>query len=222
MLGSILCLDRIVIQAMVSRPIVLAPLLGYMTGIPLAGLMIGAMLELFWIDRIPVGIYLPPNDSISAVLAVSIVALAGPKTGAAAPDLIAMAILIAIPCGLIVRIFDVKIMQSNDRLSDAALEDAKQGNLRGIEKKTWLALFKVFATYLVSLVLFQTVFVFAVSWGYPKLPAALSQTLALTYYFLPLLGIAAAISTIKMRGAIPVFCAIFLILALAWELLHVL
>jgi len=42
------------------------------------------------------------------------------------------------------------------------------------------------------------------------------------YYFLPLLGIAVAMNTIKLRGAIPVFCAMFLIVAAFLELFHVL
>jgi PTS system mannose-specific IIC component len=42
------------------------------------------------------------------------------------------------------------------------------------------------------------------------------------YSFLPLLGIAVAMNTIKLRGAIPVFCAIFLIVAVFLELFHVL
>jgi PTS system mannose-specific IIC component len=45
--------------------------------------------------------------------------------------------------------------------------------------------------------------------------------LSLTYYFLPLLGIAVALNTIKLRGAVPVFCVVFLIAAVARELFHV-
>ncbi|HQL01497.1 MAG TPA: PTS sugar transporter subunit IIC [Smithellaceae bacterium] len=221
-LGGVLCLDRIVIQAMVSRPIVLAPLMGWLIGIPLAGLIIGAMLELFWIDRIPIGIYIPPNDSASAVLAVSIAGLAGPKTGAIVPEIIALALLLAIPCGLLIRLFDVKIIESNNRLSDEALEDAKLGHLRAIEKKTYLALGKAAIVYVGALFLFQVLIVYPVAALYPGLPDALIQTLKLTYYFMPLLGIATAIAAIKMRGAIPLFCAVFLILAIAWELFHVL
>lgn len=221
-LGGVLCLDRIVIQAMVSRPIILAPLLGWLIGIPLAGLIIGAMLELFWIDRIPIGIYIPPNDSASAVLAVSIAGLAGPKTGGIVPEMIALGLLLAIPCGLLIRLVDVRIIQSNNRLSDEALEDAKLGNLRAIEKKTYLALGKVALVYIGALFLFQILLVYSVAVITPELPNVLIRTLTLTYYFMPLLGIATAIATIKMRGAIPVFCAVFLILAIAWELFHVL
>ena len=73
--GSLLCLDRIFIQAMISRPIIIAPVVGILLGNPYAGLIIGAILELFWIDRIPIGIYIPPNDSVVAAFAASLAIL---------------------------------------------------------------------------------------------------------------------------------------------------
>jgi len=64
-----MCLDRIFIQAMISRPIVIAPVAGIILGQPYTGLMTGAILELFWMDRAPIGIYIPPNDSVTAAFA---------------------------------------------------------------------------------------------------------------------------------------------------------
>ena len=72
-----MCLDRIFIQAMISRPIVIAPVTGLILGEPRTGLMIGALLELFWMDRVPIGIYIPPNDSIAAAFATSLAILVG-------------------------------------------------------------------------------------------------------------------------------------------------
>ena len=57
--GSFMCLDRIFIQAMISRPIVIAPVTGLILGEPRTGLMIGALLVLFWMDRVPIGIHSP-------------------------------------------------------------------------------------------------------------------------------------------------------------------
>jgi PTS system mannose-specific IIC component len=56
---------------------------------------------------------------------------------------------------------------------------------------------------------------------YPGLPSEIKAMLSMIYYFLPLLGIAVAINTIKLRGAIPVFCGIFLVVAVALEFFHV-
>jgi mannose PTS system EIIC component len=219
--GGLLCLDRVWIQAMISRPIIVAPVVGLILGNPYAGLIIGAMIELFWIDRIPIGIYIPPNDSIAAAFAASLAILSGSSLGKVTGELIALSILIAVPFGIIAKKVDVKIMESNNLLSDQALVDAKELNIRAIERKMYLGLSKVFVFYALLLFVLQMVFIPALIWIYPKLPAPVHTMLSLTYYFLPLLGIAVAINTIKLRGTIPVFCAIFLVVAAAMEFFHV-
>ncbi len=219
--GGLLCLDRIFIQAMISRPIIIAPIIGLILNNPYAGLIIGAMIEMFWIDRIPIGIYIPPNDSLVAVLATSVAILAGQKLGSVSPELIAFSILLFIPFGILAKQIDIMIIKSNDILSDQALEDAKKSNIRGIEQKTYLGLIKVLSFYIIYLLVLQAIFIPAVIWIYPKLASTIIKMLTMIYYFLPLLGIAVALNTIKLRGAIPVFCAIFLIIAVSLEFFHV-
>lgn len=219
--GGLLCLDRIFIQAMISRPIIIAPIIGLILNNPYAGLIIGAMIEMFWIDRIPIGIYIPPNDSLVAVLATSVAILAGQKLGSVSPELIAFSILLFIPFGILAKQIDIMIIKSNDILSDQALEDAKKSNIRGIEQKTYLGLIKVLSFYIIYLLVLQVIFIPAVIWIYPKLASTIIKMLTMIYYFLPLLGIAVAINTIKLRGAIPVFCAIFLIIAVSLEFFYV-
>ena len=219
--GGLLCLDRVFIQAMISRPIIIAPVIGSILGNPYAGLIIGAILELFWIDRIPIGIYIPPNDSIAAAMAASTAILTSQALGIVTKELMALSILLAIPFGILAKKMDVKIIESNNVLSDQALDDAKALNIRAIERKTYLGLAKVFIFYIVLLFILQLIFIPVMIWIYPKLPVQVNAMLSLTYYFLPLLGIAVAINTIKLRRAIPVFCAIFLVVAMAMEFFHV-
>ena len=219
--GGLLSLDRIFIQAMISRPIVIAPVIGLILNNPYAGLIIGAMIEMFWIDRVPIGIYIPPNDSLVAVLATSLAILAGAKLGSVSPELIAFSILLFIPFGILAKQIDILIIKSNDHLSDQALEDAKNSDIRAIEQKTYLGLLKTLLFYIVYLLVLQAICIPAVIWVYPKLAPAIIKMLTMIYYFLPILGIAVALNTIKLRGAIPVFCAIFLIIAVALEFFHV-
>jgi Phosphotransferase system, mannose/fructose/N-acetylgalactosamine-specific component IIC len=219
--GGLFCLDRIFIQAMISRPVVIAPFVGLLLNNPYAGLVIGALVELFWIDRIPVGTYIPPNDSIVAVLATSIAILGGQRLGGTTPELIALAIMLTVPFGIIAQKIDIIIVKSNDVLSDRALEDAKTANVGAIERKNYYGLIKVFLFVVFYLLTVQAILVPAVIWVYPRFNASIVNMLSLTYYFLPLLGIAVALNTIKLRGAVPVFCAVFLIAAVARELFHV-
>jgi mannose PTS system EIIC component len=219
--GSLFCLDRVFIQAMISRPVVIAPLVGLLLHHLYAGMIIGAMIELIWIDRLPIGTYIPPNDSIAAVSAISIAAIAGPKLGGVTPQIIALSVLIGIPCGLIAKQIDVKIIESNNALSDQALIDAQENNIRAVEQKTYLGLAKVFLSYFLLLLAAQSVFIPLVSWLYPKLNPAAIKALSFMYYFLPLVGIAVAINMLKLQRAIPVFCAIFLAAAVILEFFHV-
>jgi PTS system mannose-specific IIC component len=222
--GGLLCLDRVFIQAMISRPVIIAPIIGLLLHNPYAGLVIGAFVELIWLDRIPIGTYIPPNDSITAVVATSTAVIAGQKLGgiSTTPELIALSILIAIPCGILAKQIDILIIKSNDTLSDRALVDAKKNNIRGIEQKNYLGLIKVFLFDVVYVLAMLVIFIPSVIWLYPKFNASVISTLSFTYYFLPLLGIAVAINMLKLQRAIPVFCAIFLVVAVLLELFHVL
>ena len=220
-LGSLLCLDRVFIQTMISRPVIIAPLMGLFLNNPYAGLIIGAIIELIWIDRLPIGTYIPPNDSMAAVIATSTAIITGSRLGATSPELIALCVLLAIPCGLLAKQMDIMIIKSNDTLSDGALENAKDNNINDIEQKIYLGLIKVFLFYALFLFAAQTIFIPSLIWAYPQFNATIIKTLSFTYYFLPLLGIAVAINMLKLQKAIPVFCAVFLVLAVLLELLKI-
>jgi mannose/fructose/N-acetylgalactosamine-specific phosphotransferase system component IIC len=219
--GSLLCLDRVFVQAMISRPVVIAPIIGLLLHNLYAGMIIGAFIELIWIDHLPIGTYIPPNDSLTAVVATSTAIIAGSKSGGASPELIALSVLIAIPCGILAKQMDVFIIKSNDVLSDRALVDAKENDIRAIEQKNYSGLIKVFLFYIFFLFAVQVIFIPSVIWAYHKFNTTILTALSFTYYFMPLLGIAVAINMLKLRRAIPVFCAIFLAVAVFLEIFHV-
>lgn len=218
--GSLLCLDRVFIQAMISRPVVIAPIVGLLLNNLYAGLIVGALIELIWIDRLPIGTYIPPNDSVAAVVATAVAAIAGSRLGSVSPELIALSVLLAIPCGMLAKQIDVMIVQSNNILSDKALADAQKGDVRAIERKNYLGLIRVFLFYAVFLLAVQAVLVPSVMWVFPRLNDILLRALSFTYYFLPLLGIAVAINMLKLRNTIPIVCAVFLVVAVLLEIFH--
>jgi mannose/fructose/N-acetylgalactosamine-specific phosphotransferase system component IIC len=206
---------------MLSRPVIIAPVMGLLLGDLYTGLIIGAIFELFWMDRAPIGIYIPPNDSIASAFAAALAILAGQSLGAVTKELTALSVLLAVPFGILAKKMDVRMMTSNNLLSDRALEAARSLNLRAIESLIWRALARTFVFYAALLLILQVIFIPAVISLYPKIPAQIGDALSLTYYFLPVLGTAVALSTIKLRGAVPVFCAIFLATALAMDYFHV-
>ncbi|MEZ4485509.1 MAG: PTS sugar transporter subunit IIC [Syntrophotaleaceae bacterium] len=80
---AIICgLDRTAAgQFMLCRPIVAAPLTGWLLGEASIGLQVGAMLELLWLGRLPVGAAIPPDDSQVAVGCTFLAVISHAQTG---------------------------------------------------------------------------------------------------------------------------------------------
>jgi PTS system mannose-specific IIC component len=217
--GGLICLDRIFIQAMISRPIVAGPLTGLILNDPYTGLVAGAFIELFWIDRFPIGVYVPPNDTIVSILATAGAVLAGGAFGQVSRELLALAILLFLPCGVVGQKIDMLVFSSNERLSDKAMKDAKEGNSSGISQQHLLGLLKMFLSTTVVLFIFSFCGVHILLWLFPVIPEHILKALLYMYYIIPIIGVAVALNTIKLRGAIPVFSGIFLISVLIIEIL---
>ena len=94
LLGALLGLDVVSFpQAMVSRPIVVATLGGAVAGRPLAGLLIGASLELIALETLPFGASRYPEWGSAAVVGGALLADA-PATGSGALCLAVLAALV--------------------------------------------------------------------------------------------------------------------------------
>jgi len=217
--GGIICLDRVLLQVMISRPVVAGPLAGFILGDPYTGLIIGAFIELLWIDRLPIGVYIPPNDSAVAIIVTGCSVLVGRELGHLSRELVALSILVFIPCGILAQKIDVWIARSNDTLSQRAMEDAKRGNLSGISRKHILGLVKTFSSTVALIFISLICGVQILLWIFPLIPENILKAFSYVYFFLPVIGIAVALNTIKLRGIIPVFSGIFLIGALLIEVL---
>ena len=97
--GGIICLDRIFLQVMVSRPVVAGPIIGLILNDPFTGLLCGALVELLWIDRLPIGTYVPPNDSITTVIITAAAIITGNTFGHHSRELATFCILLFLPLG---------------------------------------------------------------------------------------------------------------------------
>ena len=106
-LVALICgLDRMaVLQVMVSRPIVAAPLVAWLLGDPLVGLQIGMMVELLWLARLPVGAAIPPDDTQVAVASSVLAINLGRLLEAPGIELLLLCLLVAIPLGKVGAVF---------------------------------------------------------------------------------------------------------------------
>jgi len=127
-------------QLMLSRPIVLAPVLGFAMGDVQGGLMVGIPLELLFLGGVNLGGSLPDNESLLAGALTAMVVPAGlaVHTGVDAP-LAALALALLLPLAFFGRRLERVSEQRNNQLLEEALERAGRGdpdaarvNLRGL------------------------------------------------------------------------------------------
>jgi mannose/fructose/N-acetylgalactosamine-specific phosphotransferase system component IIC len=122
MVGALIWLDRVyVFQFMISRPIVLCSILGLIMGNIYIGLLLGASLELLWLNAPPVGAYLPNDDSFCAIVATPVAFLAALSLNETSA--VGLALVLSIPFALVGRSVDMHIRTVNQELLPASTED---------------------------------------------------------------------------------------------------
>jgi len=210
-LVSLICgLDRVaMLQIMISRPIVAAPLTALVLGEPMVGLQIGVMVELLWLARLPVGAAVPPDDTQVAVAASALAVILGHSLQASGVELALICLMVAIPLGKIGQLFERLARQYNGRLArrvDDALDEgsffvAELQHLRGLTSFSLAAV----GTYTVIMV--GGLLIIPLVWPLAQQP--LSYSSAWVQLALPLVGIAVILGTINVSRAITLFCASF-------------
>src|SRR5882672_1705092 len=127
-------------QLMLSRPIVLAPILGWAFGDVQGGILLGIPLELLFLGGVNLGGSLPENESLLAGALASVVVPAGlaMHTGVD-PSLAALGLAVLLPIAFFGRRLERASERRNVQLLEAAQERAARGdpdaarvNLRGL------------------------------------------------------------------------------------------
>lgn len=209
--GGILCLDRVSVLFLVSRPVVAAPIIGLLLGDAYTGLVAGAFMELIWIDRLPIGMYHPPNDTITAVLIAASAIIAGRMLGALPHALIVLSVLFFVPFGLLAQKMDRFLATANGKLADRFIESLKNGDFDSVPRFHFYPLFKTWL-YSTGFILGSLAFGTALlGYFYPLLPHWCIRGLDILYPMIPLIGTAVALNSLKVRGALPVFSGAFLL-----------
>lgn len=112
------------LQAMLSRPIALAPLCGWALGDLEGGLMVAAPLELLWLGAVNLGAALPVHEALGTAAIAGGAVLAGHALGGGVtPEVAILAVLLCAPLALLGRRADRLVEIWNERL--AARADAE-------------------------------------------------------------------------------------------------
>jgi PTS system mannose-specific IIC component len=106
------------LQAMLSRPIALAPLTGLALGDLAGGLAVAAPLELLWLGAVNLGAALPVHEALGTVAVAGGAVLAGQALGTGVtPALCVLTLLAGAPLALLGRRADRVVEGANERLA---------------------------------------------------------------------------------------------------------
>lgn len=209
-LAVVLGLDRVaVLQCLVSRPLVAAPLTGWLLGVPMAGFEVGMMLELLWLGRLPVGAVIPPDDTQVAVGATALAMTMERLLGLHGMPAVILCLLVAIPLGKVGQYADTRVREANNRLSHAAAAAASAGDFRRIERLHWRGVghFVLAALFTCTVIVAGgTLLLYPLA---PLVVGAVHKTgLALQYSF-TMIGAAALLGTLNVNRGFFLFGAAF-------------
>jgi mannose/fructose/N-acetylgalactosamine-specific phosphotransferase system component IIC len=130
-------------QFMLSRPIVVGPLVGFVTGHPDLGLEIGALIELIWIGDVPVGAHLPLD--LMMLTGVSVAFASSLSTGNVPPEAaMTFAIGVAIPLSILSTEAETLLRKFHVRWVHFAQRMALGGHFRTFEWVNTFVLVELF------------------------------------------------------------------------------
>ncbi|MFH1784410.1 MAG: PTS sugar transporter subunit IIC [bacterium] len=193
--GSFISLDVMTIwQVMISRPLVTAPVVGWILGDMGTGIIIGIMLELIWINVLPIGTVIPPDVSTSAIIATAQAVLTKQFLPYQHMDvLIMIAVMWAVPLGVIYKKIDIWLRWFNRHFAHQVDSFAQSGNTIGIEFITRMSIAAIFAKTFVFYVIAIWLGVQLTVKVVPVLPHNVKMGLELARSLLPALGFAAVL-----------------------------
>jgi len=216
LLLGLLSLDVTAIgQFMVSRPIVVGPLVGLVTGHPELGLTLGALTELLWIADVPVGSHLPMDlcmlSGISVAFASELVGRGADPAAAAT-----YALGISIPLALLSTEAELGLRKFHVRWMHFAQRMALGNHFKTFEGVNTAVLLELFLKGCLMAFLGLTV-AHATANLYFLLPSPVVKGLRdAALWLLPALGGAAVIDLVlEKRMALTLFLSMALILGLA-------
>lgn len=216
LLGAFCALDRTAaFQMMFSRPLVAATLGGMLAGNWQLGLLIGAVLELYFLSEMPVGSNIPTDDTLLAIAAGGVAAaLSGLPAHSLLPDesLALIVLLTILPWAAFTRKLDSWVRVQNSRLIDEMETNLLAGRNRFAINFHLYGILHFYGASVVALLvmissslLLVPLFLFLLpAWVWP-----LTDRLLLIF---PALGIFGLLRNMNQKRQLAVFAAVLILL----------
>ncbi len=143
LIGGIVDLDSTsAVQTMISQPIVASPLtglcLGLLYGEPVNGIMLGlalgSILQLVWIEKLPLGMNVPPDAALASVLSVAVGFIAGNNYSnfALKEACYTIALVFSVALGLLGRGLDMFVRRLNTSIDAWVNDEIEDNNFKSI------------------------------------------------------------------------------------------
>lgn len=217
--GGAVGLDRRgAFQLMVSQPLVAVPALGLLLGDVETGLWLGSLLQLLWMSSFLFGAQVPPNETVASISIGGMVLLYGRYEGPPTAEIWTLAILLGAPLSLLGRWVDIRLDRANLGLASRADAAAHDCAPRVLGRIPVIGLVRVFALNAVMVAPAAGLGLVVLSLVAPHLDGAAATAVeAVGHYFLPALGLAVALSTVRRRRALALAAASFTLVLVALQ-----
>ncbi len=218
LLGGGLSIDRTAaFQVMISRPIVVAPVLSLLLGNLLVGLVAGIYFELLFVGNMSLGGYVPPNETVITTVCTAVTVICSRWLGLEGTGMLSvmvLATLLIMPMGTLYNRLEAIARRYNTRFFDAVegAPDDKVGdmvvrnNLKGLVLFFLAGSLSIFISVLAGVHMIYVI--------YMRMPDSLASTgLPIAWFALLVLGLAAAFNIIYSKWIYFVY-SFFVVIAL--------
>jgi len=203
-LGGIIGLDTTAVgQIMISQPLVTGTIIGLLLGNLSVGILIGILLQLLWIAAIPIGAAIPPDSSLTTILATAIAIMAGKVS----PASMMLAMMISIPVGLLTGKVDVLIRRINIHLVHRIERKLEKGELQALSRGIIIGVLFFFFKNFLLLLIFLPLGVIILRNSLLLLPEWSKRGLEISLGLVPVLGMAVILEGFVTRYRLPFFLA---------------
>ncbi len=190
LVGAVLSADITMFgQFMISRPIFCGPLFGYILGDIHTGLWLGMIVEMMWINEIPMGVAVPLD--LTVMTSTSVIWVCHFFKGSQEAAILALAV--AIPFAYLYKEVDVAGRKFNTYVMhwvEAGIKDGKENRISmGIYAGLFLYIVRAALMYFVIILIGGLLFKQLFSY----VPVQLYVALKKAWYYLPVLGFGAVL-----------------------------
>ena len=204
-LGGICYLDRTAaFQVMLHRPLVVASIMGAVFGNLAAGAQVGAVLELLYLVRLPVGASIPPDDTGAAVFGGVAAAVASSSIGLDGGSFTSI-LLLSVPCAELGKLADRFVRRANGRIARLTLESVERGDSEAVRHGLLAGLCLFAASGVALSLLFAGLGVSLSGVVLPRFGPESREQLSALLPAIPLLGAASVFSCSRTEKTAPVF-----------------